>query len=214
MIHNNKNLRYPLEINKISGGQIFWTSKRTFDIIISILLLPLTIIIYVFLLFLNKHFNPGPVFFIQERMGKDCVCFKAIKFRTMHASKEIKRGHNDPVEENRVTPLGSILRKSRIDEIPQIFNVLKGEMSLIGPRPDYYKHAIIFLQEIDGYQFRHAVRPGISGLSQIRLGYAVGIKATRSKTVVDKYYIKNASFLLELKILFGTIMTLIRRTGM
>lgn len=213
MLHNEKKKKYLQNSEKISGGRMFWTIKRVFDIFVSILLLPVVIIIYLFLLILNKYFNPGPIFFIQDRMGKDCKCFKAIKFRSMLTSHEIKRGYADPIEENRITPLGNILRKTRFDEIPQILNVLKGDMSLIGPRPDYYEHAIIFLREIDGYQFRHVVRPGISGLSQIRLGYAVGIQATRNKTNIDQFYIKNTNYILEIKILFGTIMTILHRKG-
>ena len=83
-------------------------------------------------------------------MGKDCVAFPAIKFRTMLPAKEITRKYDDPIETNRITSFGKILRKSRIDELPQIFNVLKGEMSLIGPRPDYYIHALEYLKNVKG----------------------------------------------------------------
>ncbi|MDB4209231.1 sugar transferase, partial [Amylibacter sp.] len=125
----------------------------------------------------------------------------------------IERKYNDPVEVNRITRFGNVLRKSRLDELPQIINVLKGEMSLIGPRPDYFDHALIFLETIEEYRWRHIIRPGISGLAQIRLGYAQGLDATRKKVQVDLYYIKNVSFSLDTKILINTIITVFRRMG-
>ncbi|MDC0551729.1 sugar transferase, partial [Amylibacter sp.] len=153
------------------------------------------------------------IFYVQNRMGKNCTMFRAIKFRSMSVARTIERKFDDPVEDNRITPLGRVLRNSRLDEIPQIINVLKGEMSLIGPRPDYYEHAVIFLKDVKGYELRHIIRPGISGLSQIRLGYAVGIKATKSKVIVDLFYIRNAGFILDAKIIFGTFLTILNRTG-
>ena len=188
----------------ISNRKFFWVVKRLFDIVISVLMLPLIFIMYVILFVLNRYFNPGPVFFVQKRMGKNCKIFNTIKFRTMSHTNTIMRGHNDPVEQNRITLLGGFLRETKLDEVPQFINVILGEMSLIGPRPDYYEHAKIFLKEIKDYEARHAIRPGISGLSQIRLGYAVGIKATKNKAIIDQYYIRNAGFILDGKIFFGT----------
>ena len=153
------------------GNRLFWINKRIFDIILSLLLLPLFFAIGTILLVFNLFFNRGRLVFIQKRMGKNCNFFFAIKFRTMTYVKEITRKYDDPIETNRITPLGKILRKTRIDELPQILNVLKGDMSLIGPRPDYYLHALEYLQNVEGYRERYTIRPGISGLSQIRLGY-------------------------------------------
>ena len=137
--------------------------------ILSILLLPLLLTFVVILLPMNKFFNSGSLFFVQDRMGKNCCIFSAIKFRTMQHTKEITRKYDDPIEVHRITSLGKILRKSRIDELPQILNVLAGDMSLIGPRPDYYVHALEYLKKIKGDQERHNVRHGITGLPQIRL---------------------------------------------
>jgi lipopolysaccharide/colanic/teichoic acid biosynthesis glycosyltransferase len=131
----------------------------------------------------------------------------------MTSTKEITRKYNDPIEINRITPLGRILRKMRIDELPQVLNVLKGEMSLIGPRPDYYLHALKYLENVEGYRERHAIRPGITGLSQIRLGYAETLEATINKTSIDNYYIQNLSYIIELKIIFNTILIIIKGLG-
>ena len=196
-----------------NGNKLFWINKRIFDILVSLLLLPLLFIIVVILLVFNQFFNQGDLFFIQERMGKNCKIFLAIKFRTMTPVKKITRKYYDPIEVNRITPLGGILRKIRIDELPQILNVLKGDMSLIGPRPDYYIHALEYLQNIEGYRERHSIKPGITGLSQIRLGYAESLDAISQKAHVDNYYIKNVGYMIELKIILNTILIILKGLG-
>jgi len=199
--------------NRTFGNKMFWFNKRLFDIFICVLLIPLLFIISIIILFFNLFFNPGSLFFIQERMGKNCGVFSAVKFRTMLPVKEISRKYDDPIEIDRITPFGKILRKIRIDELPQILNVLKGDMSLIGPRPDYYIHALEYLKNVEGYRERHIIRPGITGLSQIRLGYAEGLEATARKASVDNYYIQNVNYIIELKIIGNTIITIIRGMG-
>jgi len=196
-----------------NGNKLFWINKRIFDISVSLLLLPLLFIVVIILPFINYFSNSGRLFFIQERMGKNCEVFHAIKFRTMVPIKEITRKYDDPIETNRITFFGKFLRKSRIDELPQILNVLKGDMSLIGPRPDYYIHALEYLKSVKGYRDRHDIRPGITGLSQIRLGYAEGLEATAKKASIDNYYIQNVGYIIELKIIVNTIITIIRGIG-
>ena len=198
---------------QVSGNKLYWMFKRCFDVIISICLLPIMFGLAFFLFILNKIFKFGPVFFFQERMGFKCVPFKAIKFRTMLDDNTFKRGFNDPLEFNRITWLGKILRQSRLDELPQILNVLIGDMSLIGPRPDYYEHALIFVEKIEEYRWRHLIKPGISGLAQIRVGYAVGLEDTKKKVEIDLYYIKNAKLSLDAKIFINTIIIIFKRIG-
>ena len=198
---------------RTSGNKMFWINKRLFDIFVCLLLLPLLFIVSIILLFINYFYNSGALFFIQDRMGKNCKMFPAIKFRSMVPVNEITRKYDEPIEINRITSFGKILRKSRIDELPQILNVLKGEMSLIGPRPDYYIHALEYLKNVKGYRERHIIRPGITGLSQIRLGYAEGLEATEKKASVDNYYIQNVNYIVELKIIGNTIITIMRGKG-
>ena len=195
------------------GNKMFWINKRLFDLFVCLLLIPLLFISSIIIIFLNYFFNSGSLFFIQDRMGKNCSVFSAIKFRTMVPVKEITREYNDPIETNRITPIGKILRQSRIDELPQILNVLKGDMSLIGPRPDYFPHALEYLKNIEGYRERYTVRPGITGLSQIRLGYVENLEATLKKTSIDNYYIENLGYIIELKIILNTILIIIRGLG-
>jgi lipopolysaccharide/colanic/teichoic acid biosynthesis glycosyltransferase len=195
------------------GNKLFWINKRIFDIILSLLLLPLLFTFGIILLVFNLFFNPGRLLFIQKRMGKNCEFFFAIKFRSMMHINEITRKYDEPIETNRITSLGGVLRKTRIDELPQILNVLKGDMSLIGPRPDYYEHALEYLENVKGYRERHTIRPGITGLSQIRLGYAETLAETSKKTSIDNYYIKNVGYIIELKIIVNTILIIIRGMG-
>ena len=196
-----------------NGNKLFWISKRLFDVIMCLLLLPLLFIISIFLLILNPFHNPGRLLFIQERMGMNCKAFFAIKFRTMSPIEEITRKYDEPIEIDRITPLGRVLRRTRIDELPQILNVLRGDMSLIGPRPDYYAHALEYLKNIEGYCDRHTIRPGITGLSQVRLGYVENLDSISKKVSIDNYYIQNVSYITELKIIFSTIIVIMRGIG-
>lgn len=203
----------PEVVETIGGDPLFWHSKRAFDIVVSLLLLPVLGFFMVALLALNPFYNQGPLFFIQTRMGKDCRAFKAIKFRSMRDIEQVRRGPNDPIELDRITPLGHFMRKTRVDELPQIINVLRGEMSLIGPRPDYFSHARAFLRNIPEYRARHAVRPGISGLAQVELGYIEGTEATREKALADLRYIQNAGFAMDAHIFVQTLVTVFTGKG-
>jgi lipopolysaccharide/colanic/teichoic acid biosynthesis glycosyltransferase len=191
----------------------FHAIKRTFDILMCVLLAPVMIVTSVALLILNPTKNKGPLFYIQTRMGRDCEPFQAIKFRSMTCAETIERGANDPLETDRITRLGDFLRRSRLDEIPQILNVLKGEMSLVGPRPDYIEHAKEYSNTIPGYKERHDVRPGISGFAQTEVGYAEGTDATREKVAADLHYIQFRSLRLEAWIVWRTIYTVLCRGG-
>ena len=191
--------------NNLFGTQSFRAIKRLFDILMCLMLFPLFLFVTFILFLFNAFFNKGKIYFIQKRMGKNCKPFYAIKFRTMKEVEVISRKYSDPLEQERVTKLGHFLRKTKIDELPQIINVLKGDMSLIGPRPDYYEHALSFLQHDPLYRSRHSIRPGISGLSQIRLGYIEGLDATKKKSKVDLFYINNATIKLEIKIFIATL---------
>ncbi|MCK8463442.1 sugar transferase [Aliiroseovarius sp. S1339] len=186
--------------------------KRAFDILFCLLLLPILCAVAFFLLLANRVVNPGPILFMQPRMGRNCAPFMAYKFRTMTPSARMRRA-NDPLEQERITCLGATLRQSRLDELPQIINVLRGEMSLIGPRPDCYDHAITFLRDIPGYRDRHAVLPGISGFAQTEIGYAEGTAATVKKVEADLHYIANRSLRFEAWIFWRTLVTVIGRAG-
>ena len=183
----------------------FRIAKRAFDLVVAIAALPLILLTALVLLAINPVWNAGPLFFLQTRMGRDCRPFRAVKFRTMRPANRIMRGPDDPLEADRITPLGQFLRRSRIDELPQFFNILAGHMSLIGPRPDYWDHATHYLDSIPAYRQRHMVRPGITGLAQVDGGYAEGIDATVEKTRHDLRYIHGSGIAMEFYVLWRTI---------
>jgi len=179
--------------------------KRPFDIVFALagLLLssPIFIIIYLLLMIQNR----GDVFFFQKRPGLKTQPFSVIKFKTMNDKKD-DQGILSPDNE-RITPFGDIIRKLSLDEIPQFINILKGDMSLIGPRPLLFKYVPLY-SEVQ--LRRHEVRPGITGLAQVNGRNA--ISWTR-KFELDVEYVNNGPFLVDLKIIFLTILKILRREG-
>lgn len=179
--------------------------KRCFDFIIAstalILLLPLFVTIFFCLLILN---NGKPLFF-QERIGKNEHAFKIIKFRTMSDRKD-KNGILLPDNE-RLTPVGSFIRKTSLDEIPQLINVVKGDMSLVGPRPLLPEYLPLYSEQ---HRRRHEVRPGITGLAQVK-GRNTMKFSERFKN--DIYYVDNCSFFLDLKIILMTFRSVFFRSS-
>ncbi|WP_386685023.1 sugar transferase [Loktanella sp. R86503] len=188
--------------------------KRIFDLAGAIALLPVMLGVAIVVMIANRKLNPGPLFYSQTRMGKDCVPFQALKFRTMICADTIARGAFDALEHDRITPFGRLLRKTRLDELPQTLNILRGDMSLIGPRPDFYDHAIVYLDAVHGYRERHSIRPGISGYAQVRHGYIEGIEGVRAKVTADLQYIAKASTWVDMKIAWATIKVVLGRQGM
>jgi lipopolysaccharide/colanic/teichoic acid biosynthesis glycosyltransferase len=205
-------VRHPVALPPGPGQGFLWF-KRLFDIALCILLVPVLSFAGFALLLLNPFYNRGPLFFIQTRMGQHCQPFRAVKFRTMTDVDLPARRADDPLEHDRITPLGHFLRRSRIDEVPQILNVLVGQMSLIGPRPDFYDHALVYLDVVPGYRERHAMKPGISGLAQTELGYIEGLAATERKAMVDLHYIRNASLKLDVWVFWRTLGVVLGRGG-
>jgi len=157
--------------------------------------------------------SPGPIFFRQTRVGLRGRHFSVIKFRTMRRDAEaagaVWATKNDP----RVTSLGRFMRKTRIDEIPQLWNVLRGEMGFVGPRPERPEFVQWLTSEIPFYELRHMIRPGITGWAQVRYQYGATLEETKQKLEYDLYYVKHLSVGLDLLIMFETIKTIILRRG-
>ena len=178
--------------------------NRLVDLCVAFAGLPAVILVALLLLIINPVFNRGPLFYRQARMGRDGASFEILKFRTMRPAGGT-RAFNAPLEEVRIGDLGRFLRRHRIDELPQLLNILRGDMNLIGPRPDAYEHARVFAALIPNYIRRHEVRPGITGLAQVELGYAQGLAATRAKVAADLRYIRERTWRLDLLILWRTL---------
>lgn len=149
--------------------------------------------------------SPGPVFYTQERVGRGDERFKIVKFRSMRTDAEKHGAVWARQADDRVTRVGRVIRKLRIDELPQFVNVLRGEMSFIGPRPERPQFVEMLEREIPFYPQRHLVKPGLTGWAQIRYPYGASVKDAMAKLEYDLYYIKNQSPLLDLIIIFETI---------
>ncbi|MEO0342477.1 MAG: sugar transferase [Pseudomonadota bacterium] len=198
----------------LGGTVIFWAAKRVFDIIFALAVVLVITVLSIGLLILNPIFNPGPLFYLQRRMGRDNQAFTAVKFRTMLPVREERTQTDAPLEVDRITPIGRWLRRTRFDELPQVLNILAGHMSLLGPRPEVYVHAIEWLERIPNYAERHRVRPGMSGLAQVRQGYVLGQEAITEKLDYDLTYLQNAGLRQELQLLKETFFTVARGDGL
>ena len=190
------------------------TIKRITGIMISTVGLLLTSPLLIITTIAIRLDSPGPVFFRQERVGENNKIFYVLKFRSMIQDAE---GEGCPVwaekDDPRVTRVGRIIRKLRIDEIPQMINVLKGEMSFVGPRPERPEFVEELKKEIPYYSQRHSVKPGITGWAQIMYRYGSSVKDAREKLQYDLYYAKNMSAMLDLMIIFKTIKVVLLRKG-
>jgi lipopolysaccharide/colanic/teichoic acid biosynthesis glycosyltransferase len=199
-----------IEINK----QTFEKFKQVFDIIVSVFFFIVFIILYLPVALAIKLNSPGPVFYKQRRVGKDGKIFDLIKFRSMVSRHpREKDGWQKPDENNHyVTTIGNIIRKTRIDELPQVLNVLNGDLSFVGPRPERPEFVKELVQKIPHYSMRHIIKPGLTGWSQINFSDA-SAKDALEKLQYDLYYIKNRSFLLDVSIFLKTIMVIFQTSG-
>jgi sugar transferase (PEP-CTERM system associated) len=187
------------------GGRLQANFKRMFDIGASILLLLFTLPLILMTMVAIRLESRGPVFYRQERVGMNGAPFMLLKFRSMRTdAEEDGQPKWAAVNDSRITWVGSFIRKTRIDEIPQIMNVLKGEMSFIGPRPERPFFVEELRQVIPYYFERHRVKPGISGWAQLNYPYGASVEDAKEKFQFDLYYIKNYSLFLDLIVLIQT----------
>jgi len=150
--------------------------------------------------------SPGPVLFWQPRVGRNGAIFNCYKFRTMREDAESETGaiwaaDDDP----RITPVGRFLRRTRLDEVPQLWNVMKGDMGFVGPRPERPEFVENLVREIPYYHLRHIIRPGVTGWAQVNYHYGASVEESKEKLRYDLYYVRNISLSLDLLIIFQTI---------
>lgn len=171
-------------------------------LVLTVLLAPIGLLVAIVV----KLESPGPVFYTQERVGLGGRTFRVIKFRSMRQDAESASG---PVwataKDSRVTRVGGLLRKLRLDELPQLINVLRGEMCLVGPRPERPHFIRVLEEQITYYDLRHCIRPGITGWAQVCADYGSNVEESRTKLEYDLFYVKNASLMFDLLILFKTV---------
>ena len=194
----------------VRGNAVFFAVKRTMDVILAFvaglaLVLPMVIIAI-----LIKLDSPGPAIFCQERLGKGGKPFTIYKFRTMYLDAEADGPQWAKKHDCRCTPLGRCLRNTRLDELPQLWNILKGDMSIVGPRPERACFYSKFETYIHGFHYRLLVKPGLTGLAQVNGGYDL---EPEEKIVYDIQYIENQSVLMDLKCIFKTVSLVFTHEG-
>jgi exopolysaccharide biosynthesis polyprenyl glycosylphosphotransferase len=188
------------------SSRLFLVYKRVASLVTSTIGLLLSLPLLPFVVLAIKISFPGKILYRQNRVGREGVVFRCYKFRTMHSDAEADSGptwarDDDP----RITRVGRFLRKTRMDEIPQLWNVLRGDMSLVGPRPERPEFVAELNQKIPYYHLRHSVRPGITGWAQVLYKYGSSVEDAKEKLRYDLYYVKNASAGLDLLIILNTI---------
>ncbi len=194
--------------------QHYWFRRRVLSTFLALVLSLVTLPLVPIIAFLIKVTSRGPLLYRQKRVGLQGRVFDCFKFRTMRQDAEADSGptwarDDDP----RITPIGKFLRRSRLDEIPQIWNVLRGDMAFVGPRPERPEFATKLNEQIPYYNIRHSVRPGITGWAQVNYGYGASAEEAKEKLRFDLYYIRNVSILLDLLIVFYTIRTVLIGRG-
>lgn len=187
--------------------------KRLFDIIVSVLVLIIGSPLYIFTAIMVKRSSKGPIFYKQERIGQYGIPFNIYKFRSMVVNSEVDGPQLSKENDDRITPWGHTMRKFRLDEIPQFYNVLKGDMSLVGPRPERQFFIDRIVKIAPHYTHLQKVRPGITSLGQVKYGYAQSPEEMASRMKYDIIYIENMSIYLDIKILIYTIKTVISGEG-
>ncbi|MBT8258076.1 MAG: sugar transferase, partial [Bacteroidia bacterium] len=199
--------------SRSNKNQLYQLVSRIFDIIISIIGLVLTLIFIPFVLIGNLMANRGPLFYSQDRVGKNGLVFRITKFRTMIADAESEGAKWAQANDKRVTSFGRLLRNSRVDELPQFLNVLKGEMALIGPRPERPVFVKELSKVIPFYETRHIIKPGLTGWAQVKMRYGSSVEDSLTKLQYDLFYIKRRSFFLDFNIIVKTISTVLYYRG-
>ena len=211
---------YENNLGSLLPSQSYLLFKRMMDTMIIIISAPIVIPLSLFLalgIVWDSRHNGGPIIYTQQRIGQGGKLFTMYKFRSMltlkESESESEQAQMAVVDDTRITKFGHFIRKFRLDELPQFINVLKGEMSLIGPRPEQLDFVERFNKTIPFYRYRHIVKPGISGWAQVMQGYASDEDETKVKLEHDFYYIKNFSLTLDLLIVIKTIQTMVTGFG-
>ncbi|MBN2398068.1 MAG: exopolysaccharide biosynthesis polyprenyl glycosylphosphotransferase, partial [Deltaproteobacteria bacterium] len=182
------------------------TIKHTQGMIVSFCLLTILSPLLLLIALLIKLESPGPVFYRQERVGFNGKVFRLLKFRSMIAGAERASGPTFAQEDDpRITRVGRVIRKLRLDEVPQFINIFKGDMDMVGPRPERPVFVKEMEQSIPYYNLRHSVRPGLTGWAQVNYSYGDSMDASKEKLQYDLYYVKHSTWLMDLWIMFLTI---------
>jgi exopolysaccharide biosynthesis polyprenyl glycosylphosphotransferase len=199
--------------SRSNQNHFYLSIVRFFEIVFSLTGLLIGVIILPIILIGNLFGNRGKLFYSQERVGKNGKIFNIIKYRTMVKNAEVEGAVFATINDSRVTPFGKIMRKSRMDEIPQFINILKGDMAVIGPRPERPVFVNEIAEVMPFYETRHVIKPGLTGWAQVNYSYGETIDDSLIKLQYDLYYIKHRSIFLDVNIIFKTLSTVLLYRG-
>ena len=206
----DKEIASEIDYSIVKGTVLFDLYQRIMDLVLSIIGLVIGLPLIAIFGILIKIEDKGPITYKQERLGKCGRRFYIYKLRSMRTDADKFGAQWAEKDDPRITKVGKFIRKTRIDEIPQLFNILKGDMGLIGPRPERPNFTVQFNEEIPGFINRLAIKPGLTGWAQVNGGYEI---TPEEKLKEDIYYIKNRSILLDFKILFKTVKVVLTGDG-
>ncbi|WP_046745262.1 sugar transferase [Kordia zhangzhouensis] len=199
--------------SRSNQNKLYLFFHRLFDVLLSVLGLLISLIFLPLVLIGNAIANRGPLFYTQERVGKNGRPFKIYKLRSMVVDAEKNGAVWATKNDTRITKFGRFLRRSRLDEVPQFINVLKGEMSMIGPRPERPSFVKELSEQLSFYEIRHVVKPGVTGWAQVKTDYGASVEDSLRKLQYDLYYIKHRSFFLDINIIVKTLSTVLFYRG-
>ncbi len=205
--------RWFLENPPVRQKFFFDAVKRAVDVAGAMILAAPTAIFTPIIAFAIKLETPGPIFYKQRRVGKNGELFIIYKFRSMAANAETNGAQWASEDDPRITRVGGVLRRTRLDELPQILSILKGDLSFVGPRPERPEFVEELRKIIPFYDIRHSVKPGLTGWAQINFPYGASAKDSYRKLQYDLFYIKNRSIALDITTLLKTIKTVLSRAG-
>ena len=187
--------------------------KRSFDIAFSSVVMLLGLPVFLTVMFITKLSSKGPVFYKQERIGRNGVPFYIYKFRSMIVKSEVNGPQTTSDDDPRITPWGNIMRKTHLDELPQFWNVLKGDMSIVGPRPERAFFIRQITEKAPAYLKLLALKPGITSIGQVDYGYAESVEQMVERAALDLTYLNEVNFLTDMEIIFKTVGTMIGGKG-
>jgi lipopolysaccharide/colanic/teichoic acid biosynthesis glycosyltransferase len=223
-VYENKTQRIPVHymtrdfykyfpFNRTNSNQLYLLNLKIMETLISIAGLLVGMVLFPFIIIGNAIGNRGKLFYTQERVGKNGKTFQILKLRTMVNNAEPEGAVFSTSNDSRVTPFGRFLRKTRLDEIPQFVNILKGDMAVIGPRPERPFFVKEIAEIMPFYETRHVIKPGLTGWAQVNYSYGESIDDSLIKLQYDLYYIKHRSIFLDLNITIKTISTILFYRG-
>ncbi|MFT3795442.1 exopolysaccharide biosynthesis polyprenyl glycosylphosphotransferase [Flavobacterium sp.] len=199
--------------SRSNQNHLYLLVVRILEILISLVGIAMTLVLFPFILLGNLLGNRGKLFYTQERVGKNGEVFKILKFRTMVKNAEKDGAVFTTINDSRITAFGKFLRKARIDEFPQFINILKGDMAVIGPRPERPVFVAEIAEKMPFYETRHVIKPGLTGWAQVNYSYGDSIDDSLIKLQYDLYYIKHRSIFLDINIVFKTFSTILFYRG-